>query len=127
MKLTIFSAETLPAQMGGGISSKSRISFTPKGKISFSMSACERMALKKGDTVSLAQDDEKPERWFFYKDKAGFVLEPIAKGGLTFYHPELAKTFIDAWDLDATKTQKAILMPEPTKVKTCEYWQIRPA
>jgi|SRR5882757_1685587 len=126
MKLTVFSAETLPNAKGGGLANKTQVSFSKKGKISFSKLTKDLILLKKGDKVSLAQDDDSPEKWYFYKDKAGYELLQTKTGGLFFCHQELVKTFIDAWDLDGEQTQffHIAIVPVTTRgdKSNTQYW-----
>jgi len=92
--------------------------------------ACDLIGLKKGDTISLAQDDAKPECWYVYKDKAGFALQPIAKGGLTFHHQDLTDQFLGCWNYVEDKTYKTAVNPEPVTIKgdksATQYWLVKP-
>jgi len=126
MKLTIFSAETLPNSKRAGRSSKNQVSFGKKGKISFSKATAAHMGLKKGDKVSLAQDDDNPDKWYFYQDKAGYELLETKFGGLFFCHQELVKTFVDAWDWNADESHTVTLAAAPITIKGdksgTKYW-----
>lgn len=114
--------------MGGGISNKARVSFAKSGKISFSKAACELMGLKKADKLSLAQDDAHPDKWYFFKDEAGFALLEIKAGGILLFHKALVNEFTGSWDLDPEKSHRVTIQREPvrigSKLSAGEYWLI---
>ncbi len=129
MNLNVFSAETLPTKhsfTGRG----PRINFGKSGMINFSKPATQLMKIKVGDKVSLAQDDAHPEKWYFFKDPAGFILKDATHGGLWISHKDLVKTYVGAFDGDTNKGQRAVVSPEPVLFgakKTgggTEYWLI---
>lgn len=94
--------------------------------IIFSKEACALLGLKKEETLSLAQDDVHPEKWYFYKDPDGFPLKENKGGPLWICHRQLVTTYLECFDLDLTKTHKTTFVREPVlmsgKRSGTQYW-----
>jgi hypothetical protein len=128
MKLIYFSAQTLPKEMGGGSTKLPRVSFTKAGIIQFNKQACELIGLKAGDKVTLSQDDDAPQNWYFFKDKQhGFELRAAYKdAGCIFNHKELVLAFLGSWGKDPKISHKIKVAGQPTLIKgdtaKTQYW-----
>lgn len=127
MKLKYYTEQTLPKQMGGGMRAIPRVTFGAKGAIAFNKEAANLMILKKGDRLSLAQDEEDPENWYFFKDKIhGFEIRENKANGWVFNHSTLIKQLLDSRGLEEGKTVKALIAGQPTVMKTdkagTQYW-----
>lgn len=126
MKLNYFSEQTLPKLNVGGKSGTPKVSFNKSGTISFNGKACELLSLKTGDKVTLAQDEDEPGNWYFFKDENGFaVRDGYDKKGCLFNHSVLVKTFNECFGLPA-ETKGYIIAGKPTKINgsKTEYWGI---
>jgi hypothetical protein len=123
MKFTIFSAETYPQEeVGDGISTTAKITFSKVGKVQISKPAMDQMGLKKTDKLSLAQDEEG--YWHLFKDEAGFALEESKIGALFFIHPELVAEFLKSHDKEPDQGYKAFLAEEAVAHRKKEYWRM---
>lgn len=129
MKLMYFSEQTLPKQMGGG-SKLPRIAFNKSGLVTFNEPARQLAGLKDKDKITLAQDPDAPENWYFFKDPHhGFELRTGYKGkNLLFNHITLVQAFLAAIDKEFGKTYNLKIAGQPTvlkedKAKT-RYWGI---
>lgn len=99
--------------------------FKGGGVITFNAAAAETMELKPEDKISLMQDEDHPENWYFFKDPKGFAMRTAYdKKGLLFNHSALRKTFIEALEFDMEKSHNFIIAGEPTIVKgdKTKYW-----
>lgn len=126
MKLNYFSEQTLP-KMGGG-SKAAKVSFGKSGVISFNRPACELMALKAGDKVTLCQDEQEPRNWYFFKDPThGFELRAGYKdNGCMFNHRQMVESFLRAFEL-ATDISHGFKLGKEATVLTgskTKYWGI---
>jgi hypothetical protein len=131
MKLTYFSEQTLPKSgPGGGITKLPRVAFSKGGVVNFNKSACALLELQAGDKVTLSQDADQPENWYFHKDKAhGYELRAGYKGnGCMFNHRRLMQTFCEALSKDPDKTHNFKIAGQPTIMKgdkaQTKYWGI---
>lgn len=131
MKLTYFSAQTLPKTIGGGAGTKlPKISFGKGGLISFNKKACQLLELQTGDKITISQDAEQPENWYVHKDKQhGFELRAGYKeNGCQFNHRQLVKMFCDAMGKAEDKTHGFKIAGQPTLIKNdkaqVKYWGI---
>lgn len=78
------------------------ISFNPtSGRVSFSQSAIEGLALKNGDKIVLIQDEDRPKDWYLSKDDKGFTLQESA-GTLAILNKSLSKEVTDSLGVDGT-------------------------
>lgn len=127
MKLIYFSEQTLPKQMGVGIKLP-RVSFNKAGLISFNKKACELIGLKAGEKVTLAQDEEDPRNWYFFKDaQHGFELRPGYKdAGCLFNHRQMTESLLQAFQKPMDITHKFTIAGIPTVMKSdkTKYWGI---
>jgi hypothetical protein len=126
MKLIYFSSKTMPKTMGGG-NKLPKVSFGKAGTITFNHVSCQLMGLKNEDKITLSQDEEVPENWYFFKDNNGFALRSAYdKKGCLFNHSALVQAFIEAVGAEATVTNAFIIAGTPTVVKgdTTKYWGI---
>lgn len=132
MKLNYFSTQTCPKiGPGAGLSTRlPRVTFNKGGTIIFNQVACELMELKAGDRVTLSQDGETPENWYFHKDKQhGFEVRAVYKAkSCMFNHRELVKTFCEAMEKSVEKTHNFKIAGQPTQMKgdkvQVKYWGI---
>ena len=127
MKLMYFSEQTLPKQMGGG-SKVSRVAFSKAGIITFNPPACELISLKAGDKVTLAQDEEDPRNWYFFKDpQHGFELRAGYKDkGCMFNHKVMVHSLLTAFGKPEDVTHNFKVAGQPTIMKNdkTKYWGI---
>lgn len=127
MKLTYFSQQTFPKDMGGG-SKLPRVSFNKAGLLTFNNQACALIGLKAGDKITLAQDPDEPINWFVFKDSAhGFEVRAGYKDqGAQFNHITLSKAFLEAIDRETGKTHNFKIAGQATVLKgdKTEYWGI---
>ena len=128
MKLTHFSQQTFPKQNPGGRVKLPMVSFGKAGAITFNRHAVALMGLSAKDKVTLAQDPEAPENWYFFKDaQHGFGIRPEYKGlNMRFQHAALVKAFMEAIGKETGSTMSFKLAGKPTVVKgdKTEYWGI---
>lgn len=127
MKLMYFSAQTLPKQMGRG-SKLPRVAFSKSGTITFNPPACELIGLKAGDKITLAQDEEDPRNWYFFKDaQHGFELRAGYKDkGSMFNHKVMVSAFLQAFEKPEDVTHNFMIAGQPTVMKNdkIKYWGI---
>jgi hypothetical protein len=127
MKLNYFSEQTLPKQMGGG-SKLPRVAFSKSGTITFNPAAGQLMGLKGGDKVTLAQDEEDPRNWYFFKDpQHGFELRPGYKDkGSMFNHKVMVQALLQAFGKPEDITHNFKIAGQPTVMKNdkTKYWGI---
>lgn len=124
MNLTFFSAETHPIETGGGISPDAWILFATTGKITLSLEAGTLLGITANDRISLAQDDDQPEIWYLFKDKAGFELKALKSGKLVLEHPELVTVFLDCFGKSHDENHRLFFSVEPVKERRRSYWQM---
>jgi hypothetical protein len=128
MKLTYFTDQTLPKQMGG--KSIAKISFGKSGTISVNAPACELMGIKAGEKISLSRDEDAPENWYLFKDKNhGFeVRGGYDEKGCVFNHRKLVETFLEAVGKPTNETIGFLIAGQPTTLKGdksgTQYWGI---
>lgn len=128
MKLTYFTEQTLPKQMGG--KKLAKVAFGKSGTISFNAPACELMGLKAGDKISLSRDEEVPENWYLFKDKEnGFEVRGGYDGkGCVFNHRKMVETFMEAVGKPTNETIGLLIAGQPTILKGdksgTQYWGI---
>lgn len=123
MKLNYFSSQTLPKLRGGGKTAK--VSFGKSGSVLFNPSAVIVMSLKPGDKLTLAQDEDEPSCWYFFKDEQnGFEVKYHSdKKSLMFSHAQLIRTFNECFGF-AKESKSHLIAGQPTVVKASktEYW-----
>lgn len=95
----------------------------------FNKEAGALMEIKPGDKVTLAQDEESPENWYFFKDKQhGFDIRANKAAGCIFNHKGLINAFLESWGLPKDKTCKCLVAGQPTIMKgdkaQTKYWGI---
>lgn len=126
MKLTYFSQQTLPKQRISN--TVARVSFSKNGIIHFNGFAVDVMGLKNGDKITMSQDEEVPENFYFFKDpNHGFELRTsYDKKGLLFNHAALTKTFIEALGREPGQSYNFLMAGKPTSIKGDKtvYWGI---
>jgi hypothetical protein len=126
MKLQYFSNQTLPQTRGGG-NKLAKVSFGKGGVISFNGAAAALIGLKSGDKVTLAQDEEDPKCWFFFKDKDhGYELRlGYDKKAVMFNHVHLIDSFNNCFGL-SRETKQYLIGGTPTVLKgsKTEYWGV---
>lgn len=128
MKLTYFSTQALPKVMGG--KKVARIAFGKAGTVQFNQPACELIGIKKGDKITLCQDEEEPENWYVFKDtNHGFEVRPGYDGkGCLFNHAKMVVTFLEAVGKPTDKTIGFMIASKPTVLKGdksgTQYWGI---
>lgn len=80
--------------------------------------------------MTLTQDEEHPENWYFFKDREhGFAIrEDVKKKICLFSHAVLVRTLVEALGLDREKSAKAMIAGQPTVMKGdkagTQYWGI---
>jgi hypothetical protein len=128
MKLNYFSEQTLPKQKGRGRRGLARVTFGKKGVISFNPQACELMGIKDRDKITLAQDEEDPKNWYFFKDSQhGFEVRSGYKGrGGIFNHRTMVHEFLVAFEMDESISHSFLIGGEPTVIagSKTKYWGI---
>jgi hypothetical protein len=129
MKLKYFTEQTLPKQVGGGMRGIARVTFGAAGAIVFNKEAGKLMSLKTGDRVALAQDEQDPENWYFFKDKNhGYEIRENKGNGWGFNHSLLIHAFLESRGLEKGKTLRALIAGQPTEMKGDKsgtlYWGI---
>lgn len=72
MKLKLFNTETICSYSKR--EEIRRIRFNSRGLIYISGGVAELINLKKGDRLSLAQDEERPNDWYLFKSHNGFLV-----------------------------------------------------
>ncbi len=128
MKLTYFSEQTFPKQMGSKKTAK--VAFGKGGTIHFNQPACELIDIKAGDKVTVAQDEDEPENWYVFKDtEHGFEVRAGYDGkGCLFNHAKLVIAFLEAIDKPVDKTIGFLIAGKPTTMKgdktATKYWGI---
>lgn len=129
MKLRYFSQQTLPKLMGGG-NKLPKVAFSKAGTIAFNAAACQLMGIKAGDKLTLTQDEDEPDNWYFFKDpNHGFeVRTGYDKKGCLFNHSVMVKSFIAQVELDEQVTHSMLIAGKPTIIKgdksQTQYWGI---
>ncbi len=112
------------AAAGGG--KVARVSFNKSGTISFNETACTLVGLGKETKVSLSQDEEEKDNWYFYIDaEAGFdVRTGYDKKGCLFNHSSLVKEVVAHFELPEDSTHSFLIAGKPTIVKNdkTKYW-----
>jgi hypothetical protein len=124
MKLNYFSSQTLPK--GEFRTTKPKVSFGKAGTINFNSNACKLMELEPGVKISLAQDENTPENWYFFIDEVnGFELrEGYDKKSCLLNHANLIKVFSEAFDLDTDETNSFAITTTPTVLGETKYWGV---
>lgn len=123
MKLTIFSAKTLPKSSGGNRGATPKISMTKGGLISLNKSAQDLTGITINDKISLAQDDDA--QWFIFKDKEGFELRlNTDKRSVVFNHRGLKDMFCESVAKDSNVSNRFWVAGQPTVFDKVKYWGI---
>jgi hypothetical protein len=111
------------------------MSISKAGLVSINRPTCTLMDLKEGDKLTLCQDEEDPECFYFFKDAShGFVVRPDKKRtSLLFTHVGMFKVICKALERSTNESIKALIAGQPTTMKNdkaqTKYWGIliRPA
>lgn len=101
-----------------------KIAFRAKGLIVFNKSACDMLNIKNGDTVEIAQDQEKPKDWFISLSagKEGFVLSPLKGDNLKFNCRVLCD---DVWEsLGFDRTISMLISKDKVQIGNIKYHAI---
>ena len=75
----------------------------------------------------MGEDDENPEKWYFFKDDSGFEVKiGYNKQGVLFNHAEMVKTLLNAFEKDVTANYSFLIAGQPVIVKgnKTKYWEI---
>jgi hypothetical protein len=126
MKLTFFTDQTVPKQLSRHSTKLPRISFTKAGVLVLNQTAMQKLNLKAGDKISLAQDPDNPSNWYIFKDKEnGFEIRHgyKQKAGL-INHRQLCDLFLDCFGMEKDKSNSFKLGGQPTIWGKVEYWGI---
>jgi len=127
MKLNYFSSQTVPQGYFGASNKKPRVAFGKAGTITFNEHAQKLLKLKEGDKLTLAQDEESPRDWYFFKDpEHGFELAKSSdKKYLKFGHSKLINEFYNAFGFEkGSKTFEFSETAMITKTSKTEFWQL---
>lgn len=130
MKLTYFSEQTLPRVKNGGRSATiARVALSPQGVIALNKEACRLMELKGGSKLTLGQDTDDPDNFYFFNDpQHGFVLREDKNMNCLFTHKAMVQLLAEARGLDPAKRIKAMIAGQPTILKgdkaATKYWGI---
>ena len=130
MKLKYFSEQTLPRTKIRGGSSIPRVAFSSQGVIAINNAACKLMGLKAGSKITLVQDEEDVENFYFFLDpQHGFALREDKKNTCClFTHKAMVELLAEARGLDPGKRIKAMIAGQPTILKgdkaATKYWGI---
>jgi hypothetical protein len=128
MKLKQFNQKTLPKQVGGAGAKTPRVSFGKAGTITFNEPACKLLELLETSKVTLSQDEDNVDNWYFYIDEVnGFALRKgYDKKGFMFNHSLLVKEVVNFFELDVDATQNFMIAGKATQVKgnPTKYWGI---
>lgn len=129
MKLTYFSAQTMP-KTGGGRDSQPSICFGKSGSVRITPSACTLIGIADGDKVTISQDEDEPLNFYIFKDNQhGFIVRLSSdKKSLIFSHKALCKSLLEAVGRDASTSHRFKVAGKSTviagdKAKT-QYWGI---
>ncbi|MEO9475847.1 MAG: hypothetical protein ABJG41_09940 [Cyclobacteriaceae bacterium] len=118
----------------GGKNILPSISFCAKnGMIKLSAGFVKERGFEAGMTVSLAQDEEKPENWYLRKDDQGFELRMSGSGSKRVKNPSLCFSSKDI----ASKVIRSSALPnslantvtmnldtDPITIEGVEYFEI---
>lgn len=115
--------------MGGVNRTIAKVTFGAKGAVSFNEAAAGLIGLKKGAKISLAQDEEDPDNWYFFLDKEhGFEVRDVKGKYWLFQHTHLVRQFMEGKGLEVGKSAKGIIAGQPTVIKgdkaNTQYWGI---
>lgn len=102
-----------------------KISFQKNGVFSINRPACEKLKLKAGDCVSIAQEKEEPRNCYLYKDKDGFDLrEHSTSKSLIFVNKSTMVKVLDSVGYDSSITHSFLIGMEPTVEGRVSYFGI---
>ena len=106
-----------------------KISFNAKtGVIRISAMAAKKIGLKVGDTVALAQDEDKPADWYLYVSDKGFTIKNSGKDNtaLKFGCKEVAHDVVRSSNEPnaMTNTLTMILSTDPVEIDGQVYYPI---
>lgn len=79
MKLIIFNKKTQSQR-----NSEPSVRFTKSGSIYLNKGAMALMQLQAGNSVSLAQDEERKKDWYIFRDADGLIIRSGNKKGESF-------------------------------------------
>ena len=112
MKLQKFDASNSKSVRTG----EPTINFNMAGGICFSKTFCQKIGLKKGDKVSIVQDEDQPEDWYIIiGDKDGFPIRENTGEGCAFNNAFICKNFIEHLQINA-KSVNCKLATEPADI-----------
>jgi hypothetical protein len=96
--------------------------------ITFNKEASQLAGLSSKTKVTIAQDEEHPENWYFFIDpQHGFELRPGYKGAAAqFNHVSLRNAFLEAMGKDLGVSHSFKIAGQPTVMKgsKTQYWGI---
>ena len=128
MKLKFFSEQTKPQDGSRERSSVPKIYITKRGVINFNKSSSQLMEIKPGNKITLAQDEEHPNEWYFFKDDLhGFFLKlGYNKQGCIFSHSSLVRELLESVGKPLDKNYSFLIAGQPTMMKNdkTKYWCI---
>ena len=129
MKLKLFNQQTTPKIIGAG-NTTPKVSVTKNGVFNLNGAACQLMELKAGDKITLAQDEDEKDNWYFFKDAVnGFQIRSAYDKnmkGCMFNHKLLSSSFIKTIGLKESLTHQFLIAGQPTIIKNdkTKYWGI---
>jgi hypothetical protein len=115
MNLNTYNSDNLQQTSSG----RSTIRFSRRGIISFSAKACEELSLKKGDKISVHQDEDNPADWYIsINSENGWPLRENRKGssGLKFNSAVMSATILDAFEDLTERGYTMRLSSEPIEI-----------
>lgn len=125
MKLIKLDQTTLPKQFGGG-NKTPKVSFGKSGTVSFNAPACKLMEFEPLTKITLAQDEEARDNWYFFKDDVnGFGLrQGYDKKGCMFNHSKMVGELVGAFGMNKDITHNFLIAGKPTMIKgdKTKYW-----
>jgi hypothetical protein len=127
MKLNYFSSQTVPKGYFGNSSKTARVAFNKAGTITFNPLAQKALGLKQGTKLTLAQDEDNPRDWYFFKDdENGFELSMSSdQKYLKFGHSKLISALFEAFGFEkGTRAFDFDKVPTVMKGSKTEYWKI---
>lgn len=125
MKLKNFNLKTLP-KINAGRTQVARVTFTKYGTIAINARASTLMGLAKDTKITLSQDEDDKDNWYFYIDPDdGFpVRVGYDKKGVLFNHAGLVKEVVEYFELSRDRSHGFLLAGKPTTIKgdKTNYW-----
>lgn len=124
MELTHYNKTTVPAR-SDRTGRVAKISFNKNGLFIINRSAFEKLKLKAGDCVSIAQEKDEPRNCYLYKDKDGFELREHSSGSLLLFSSKATMVrILDSVGYDSSVTHQFQIGIEPTIEGKVSYYGI---